>query len=349
MSNLAEKAAPAAKTNRIGLTRDDYKGGKSTLCPGCGHDAISNHIIQACYDAGIDPFMMGKFSGIGCSSKTPAYFINKAHAVNAVHGRMPSVATGALMANHKLVSLAVSGDGDTASIGIGQFIHMVRRNVNTVYLVENNGVYGLTKGQFSATADEGSVLKTGAVNLYEAIDVCALALELGCGFVARSFSGDKKQVVPLIQAALSYQGTAVIDIISPCVTFNNHEGSTRSYDQVKEHEAPLHDIDYISHYDPISVDYAEGSAMKVEMHDGSLLSLKKLGRDYDPTDRAQAMQLLEAGRLNQEFVTGLLYFNPAKKSLDQALNLGDETLNKQNEAALRMSPDSFQKLMDSFR
>ena len=234
-----------AKVNKIGRPKSDYKGGPSTLCPGCGHNAISNHIIQACYDAGVDPQTLGKFSGIGCSSKTPAYFISKAHAFNSVHGRMPSITTGALVSNSELVGLSVSGDGDTASIGIGQFVHVVRRNLDMVYIIENNGVYGLTKGQFSATADHGSKLKKGQINEYEPIDLCGLAIELGCGFVARSFSGDKKQVVPLIQAALSHKGTAIIDIISPCVTFNDHQGSTKSYDYVKEHESPLHEIDWI--------------------------------------------------------------------------------------------------------
>ena len=250
----AKLAKPAPKTNHIGLTREDYKGGPTTLCAGCGHNAISNHIIQAAYDAGIDPVTLGKFSGIGCSSKTPAYFKSKAHAVNTVHGRMPSIATGALIANHNLVGLAVSGDGDTASIGMGQFVHLIRRNVDMVYIIENNGVYGLTKGQFSATADIGSVLKKGVENPFEAIDLCGLAVELGCGFVARSFSGDKKQLVPLIQAAFSHKGTAVIDVVSPCVTFNDHEGSTKSYDFVKDHDKPLQEIDFIPYYEEIDVD-----------------------------------------------------------------------------------------------
>jgi 2-oxoglutarate ferredoxin oxidoreductase subunit beta len=345
MSETAAPTKPAPKTNRIGLTRDDYKGGPTTLCPGCGHNAVSNHIIQAAYDAGIDPVTLGKFSGIGCSSKTPAYFISKAHAVNSVHGRMPSVATGALIANHTLTGLAVSGDGDTASIGMGQFVHLVRRNVDMVYIIENNGVYGLTKGQFSATADEGSVLKKGVENPFEAIDLCGLAVELGCGFVARSFSGDKKQLVPLIQAAFSHKGTAVIDVISPCVTFNDHEGSTKSYDYVKDHDKPLQEIDYIPFYDDIQIDYEEGRVVDVKLHDGSRLSLKKLDRDYDPTNKIEAMRLVQESRAEKQLLTGLIYHNADKPSFDQVLNLPDTAIHGLGEQELRISPEQFNAIM----
>jgi 2-oxoglutarate ferredoxin oxidoreductase subunit beta len=341
----AKPAKPAPKTNHIGLTRDDYKGGPTTLCAGCGHNAISNHIIQAAYDAGIDPVTLGKFSGIGCSSKTPAYFISKAHAVNTVHGRMPSIATGALIANHNLVGLAVSGDGDTASIGMGQFVHLIRRNVDMVYIIENNGVYGLTKGQFSATADIGSVLKKGVENPFEAIDLCGLAVELGCGFVARSFSGDKKQLVPLIQAAFSHKGTAVIDVVSPCVTFNDHEGSTKSYDFVKDHDKPLQEIDFIPYYEEIDVDYEAGNRVDVKLHDGSHLSLKKLDNNYDPTNRVEAMRLVQESRGEQLLLTGLIYHNPDKPSFEQVLNLPETAIYGLGESELRVSEEQFKSIM----
>lgn len=338
----------AVKTNILGLSKDDYKGGPSTLCPGCGHNAISGHIIQACYEVGVDPFMLGKFSGIGCSSKTPAYFISKAHAFNSAHGRMPSIATGAMIANTSLTGLAVSGDGDTASIGIGQFVHTVRRNLNLVYIVENNGVYGLTKGQFSATADRGSKLKKGAANPFEPIDLCSLAMELGCGFVARSFSGDKKQLVPLIQAALSHDGLSIIDVISPCVTFNDHEGSTKSYDYVKEHDQPLQELDFIPHFDEIAVDYEAGDLTDVKLHDGSHLTLKKLDANYDPTDRLAAMRMNHEAQAQQQLLTGLLYYNADTPSFDKMLNLPDAPLHSLNAAELRPSREQFQKIMNAF-
>ncbi|HEY9842223.1 MAG TPA: 2-oxoacid:ferredoxin oxidoreductase subunit beta [Candidatus Obscuribacterales bacterium] len=342
------KHAVNPKSNILGLSKDDYKGGASTLCPGCGHNAISNHIIQACYEIGVDPFMLGKFSGIGCSSKTPAYFISKAHAFNACHGRMPSVATGAMVANHKLVGLAVSGDGDTASIGMGQFIHMIRRNLDLVYIIENNGVYGLTKGQFSATADMGSKLKKGAENPFEPIDLCGLAMELGCGFVARSFSGDKKQLVPLIQAALSHKGTAILDVISPCVTFNDHEGSTKSYEYVKDNDQPLQEIDYIPHFEEIEVDYEAGDTKNVKLHDGAYVTLKKLASDYDATDLAQAVRVSQEARVQQHLLTGLLFINPAKPSFDQLLNLPDTPLHALGAQDLRPSREQFTAIMKGF-
>lgn len=341
------KTPKAPKTNHIGLTKADYQGGPTTLCAGCGHNAVSNHIIQACYESGVDPFMLGKFSGIGCSSKTPAYFISKAHAFNSAHGRMPSITTGALIANHDLIGLSVSGDGDTASIGIGQYIHVIRRNLDMVYIVENNGVYGLTKGQFSATADLGSKLKKGAENPFEPIDLCSLAIELGCTFVARSFSGDKKQLVPLLQAALAHKGTAIIDVISPCVTFNDHPGSTKSYEYVKEHDQPLQELDFISHFEEINIDYAEGEVMNVELHNGSHLTLKKLDQNYDPTHRQNALAQIHQAHKDQHLLTGLLYYQDDKPSFDQVLNLAEAPLHSFSATDLRPSREDFGKVMQN--
>src|SRR5690242_4086661 len=277
-------STPAPKTNRIGLTVLDYRGGKTTLCAGCGHNAISERIIDAMYDMGVQPERVIKPSGIGCSSKSPAYFMSRAHSFNAVHGRMPSVATGAMLANRKLICLGVSGDGDTASIGIGQFVHLMRRNLPIIYIIEDNGVYGLTKGQFSATADLGSKLKSGVINDLPPIDTCALAISLGATFVGRSFSGDKKQLLSMLKAAIAHHGTVKIDVVSPCVTFNDHEGSTKSYKYVKEHEETLQDVSFVPFFEDISVDYEPGSATEVTMHDGSHLMLRKLEEDYDPSD-----------------------------------------------------------------
>lgn len=312
--------------NRVGLIKADYDGSKTTLCPGCGHNAITGGIIQAAWEAGLEPHRVAKLSGIGCSSKTPAYFLGHSHGFNAVHGRMPSVATGAHMANRSLTLIGVSGDGDTASIGLGQFCHLVRRNVPMVYIVENNGVYGLTKGQFSATADVGSTQKGGKANQLMPIDLCALALELGCGFVARSFSGDQKQLRPLIKAAFAHPGTAVIDVISPCVTFADHEGSTKSYAAVKEHDAPLHDIDYIPYFEDITVEYEPGTTREVVMPDGSRVLLKKLDVDYDPTDATRAMNVIRNGRDEMKLVTGLLYVNTEAHRFDTETNMIDEPL-----------------------
>ena len=272
----------AEKTNRLGLTPADYKGSKTTLCAGCGHNAISERILESMYELGIPPERVAKLSGIGCSSKTPAYFMSRAHSFNAVHGRMPSVATGALMANRTLIGLGISGDGDTASIGVGQFVHLVRRNLPLVYIIEDNGVYGLTKGQFSATADAGSTSKSGVVNQLPAIDTCLLAIQLGATFVGRSFSGDKKQLSAMLKAATVHRGTAVLDVISPCVTFNDHEGSTKSYSYMKDHEEPIHELSFIPSYENIAVDYDPGSTVSVKMHDGSRLQLRKLEDGYDP-------------------------------------------------------------------
>ena len=321
---MSEK--PEAVLNRIGLSVANYKGSKSTLCPGCGHDAITGSIIQAAFELGLEQHKVAKMSGIGCSSKTPAYFLGRSHAFNAVHGRMPSVATGAHIANRELILLGVSGDGDSASIGLGQFCHLIRRNVPIVYIIENNGVYGLTKGQFSATADIGTRAKTGQVNELMPIDLCAVAVELGCGFVARSFSGDPKQLRPILKAAFSHRGTAVIDVISPCVTFNNHEGSTRSYLNVKEHDAPLHEVSFVPHFENIEVDYAPGETREVTLHDGSRIVLRKLEEDYDPGDRLRALETIHHGREQNRFVTGILYVNADKRPFDKELHLVDEPL-----------------------
>src|SRR3954465_6509137 len=272
-------AAPGPKTNRIGLTVIDYKGGKTTLCAGCGHNAISERIVEAMYEMGVEPEYVIKPSGIGCSSKTPAYFLSRSHSFNAVHGRMPSVATGALLANRKLVCIGVSGDGDTASIGIGQFMHLMRRNLPIIYIIEDNGVYGLTKGQFSATADLGSKLKTGVINDLPPIDTCALAIQLGATFVARPFSGDKRQLLNLLKAAIAHRGTVMLDVISPCVTFNDHEGSTKSYKYSKDHEEPIQEVGFVPSFENIDVDYDPGTTASVRMHDGSQLRLRKLDRD----------------------------------------------------------------------
>lgn len=313
--------APVKDVNRAGLTKADYEGSKTTLCPGCGHNAITAAIIQAAYEASLEPHRVAKLSGIGCSSKTPAYFISRSHGFNAVHGRMPSIATGVHVANRDLLLIGVSGDGDTASIGLGQFCHLVRRNVPLVYIIENNGVYGLTKGQFSATADVGSTMKGGQANDLMPIDCCAIAIQLGCGFVARSFSGDQKQLRPLLKAAFAHRGAAVIDVISPCVTFADHEGSTKSYAYVKEHDVPLHGIDFVPYFENLNVDYAPGTSREVTMPDGSRLILKKLAEDYDPRDRAGALMALEGARGERKLLTGLLYAQPEARAFDEELEL----------------------------
>jgi 2-oxoglutarate ferredoxin oxidoreductase subunit beta len=324
---MSTATPPAGQpTNRVGLLKADYDGSKTTLCPGCGHNAITGGIIQAAWEAGLEPHRVAKLSGIGCSSKTPAYFLGHSHGFNAVHGRMPSVATGVHMANRGLTLIAVSGDGDTASIGLGQFCHLVRRNVPMVYIVENNGVYGLTKGQFSATADVGSTQKGGKANQLMPIDLCALAVELGCGFVARSFSGDQKQLRPLLKAAFAHPGTAVIDVISPCVTFADHEGSTKSYAAVKEHDSPLHDIDYVPYFEDITVEYDPGTTREVAMPDGSRVILKKLAEDYDPTDATRAMNVLREGRDEMKLITGLLYLNTDAHRFDTETNMPEAPL-----------------------
>ncbi|MBI4248451.1 MAG: 2-oxoacid:ferredoxin oxidoreductase subunit beta [Elusimicrobia bacterium] len=340
--------APETKKNRLGLSVEAYLGGLSTLCKGCGHDAITRHIIEAFFDYGVAPHEVAKMSGIGCSSKTAGYFMSRSSGLNALHGRMPSIATGANVANRSLKVIGISGDGDTASIGLGQFCHLLRRNVSLIYVIENNGVYGLTKGQFSATADPGSKLKSGTVNPYDAIDCAVLAIELGCGFVARSFAGDGAQVVSLLKAALSHPGAALLDIISPCVAFNNHEGSTKSYPFVRKIDAPLHGLDFTSGFAEISAQYPEGAVQELKLPDGSSLNLKKLSRDYDPTDRAAALRTLEESREKGELVTGLLYYDAGKKDFNATENLTDTPLCRLAEKELRPSPDALRRIMERY-
>jgi 2-oxoglutarate ferredoxin oxidoreductase subunit beta len=306
---------PDLPKNSVGHTRRDYEGKISTLCAGCGHDSISASIIQACWEMNIQPHRVAKLSGIGCSSKTPDYFLGNSHGFNSVHGRMPSVLTGANLANRDLLYLGVSGDGDSASIGLGQFAHSMRRGVNMVYIVENNGVYGLTKGQFSATADKGSKSKRGVTNNDAPIDMVGLALQLGASFVGRSFSGDKKQLVPLIKAAIEHKGAALIDVVSPCVAFNNHPGSTKSYDYVREHNEAVNRLDFITGREEITADYEPGTVTDVRQHDGSVLRLRKLAADYDATDRIKVMNYLQERAAEGEVVTGLLYVNPDAQDL----------------------------------
>ena len=342
--------APAApKTNRLGLPKADYEGGKSTLCLGCGHDVITKQIVTAFWEMGVPPHNVAKFSGIGCSSKTPAYFLNRAWGFNAVHGRMPSVATGALLANPELVGIGVSGDGDTASIGIGQFVHLVRRNMPLVYVVENNGVYGLTKGQFSATADVGSTLKGGGANELLPVDICGLSIELGCGFVARSFSGDMKQLQAILQAAIAHRGTAVIDVISPCVTFNDHEGSTKSYKYSKDHEEPLHEIGFVPYFDDTLAEIPPGEVKDVAFPDGSHVRFHSVARDYDPTDKDKVLATLHESRKAKEFLTGILYLEPTKPSFARILNAVEEPLTTLGAEALRPSPEALAAILDEYR
>ncbi len=319
-------APKAPKTNRLGLQVLDYRGGKTTLCAGCGHNAISERIVDAMYEMGIQPERVMKLSGIGCSSKSPAYFMSRAHSFNSVHGRMPSVATGALLANRTMMGLGVSGDGDTASIGMGQFVHLLRRNLPMIYIIEDNGVYGLTKGQFSATADVGSTLKTGVINDLPAIDTCTLAVQLGATFVGRSFSGDKRQLLAMIKAATAHKGTVMLDVISPCVTFNDHEGSTKSYKYMQEHEEPISEVGFVPHFEDIAVDYDPGSTYDVEMHDGSHLRLRKLHEDYNPTDRIAAVKALMEAHQRGEVLTGVFYVDTQKPSFTDLLNLVPEPL-----------------------
>ena len=333
------------RANRLGLPLAEYRGGKSTLCAGCGHHAISERLVDAFFELGIPPERVVKLSGIGCSSKSPAYFLSRSHAFNALHGRMPSVATGALLANQALVAVGVSGDGDTASIGVGQFVHLMRRNLPIVYVVEDNGVYGLTKGQFSATADVGSKAKSGAVNALPPIDTCALAVELGATFVARSFSGDKRQLSALLQAALAHRGTAMLDVLSPCVTFNDHEGSTRSFAYLKEHVEALEELSFVPAYEDIAVEYDPGTTLEVELHDGSRLRLSKLEEGYDPRDRARALGRLSAAQQRGEVLTGLFYVNTAAPTLLDQLGLVDAPLATLPEAAVRPSRAILDEIM----
>jgi 2-oxoglutarate/2-oxoacid ferredoxin oxidoreductase subunit beta len=342
-------STPPPKTNRIGLTVLDYRGSKTTLCAGCGHNAISERIIDAMYEMGVQPERVIKPSGIGCSSKTPAYFMSRSHSFNAVHGRMPSVTTGAILANHKLVALGVSGDGDTASIGIGQFVHLMRRNLPVIYIIEDNGVYGLTKGQFSATADLGSKLKTGVINDLPPIDTCAMAIELGATFVGRSFSGDKKQLLSMLKAAIAHRGTSMLDVVSPCVTFNDHEGSTKSYKYMKDHEEPIQDINFIPAFEEINVDYDAGATVQVTMHDGSRLQLHKIEEDYDPTDRIRAIARLHEAHEKGEVLTGVFYVNPTAPTFMDVLNVIDEPLANLPESVVRPGREVLEQVMEELR
>jgi 2-oxoglutarate ferredoxin oxidoreductase subunit beta len=340
---------PGLPTNALGYTRRDYEGAISTLCAGCGHDSISAAIVHACFELDLPPHRIAKLSGIGCSSKTPTYFLGASHGFNSVHGRMPSVLTGANLANRELIYLGVSGDGDSASIGLGQFAHVMRRGVNMVYIVENNGVYGLTKGQFSATSDKGAKSKRGVLNSDEAIDMIGMALQLGATFVARSFSGDKAQLVPLIKAALTHEGAAFIDCISPCVAFNNHDGSTKSFDYVREHNEAVNFLDVISGREPIAVDYAPGTVEVVRQHDGSYLKLRKLADDYNVHDRVEAMTWLQQRHAAGEIVTGLLYVDPEPDDLHQHMNTVHTPFNALGEAELCPGSATLDKLNASLR
>lgn len=318
---------PELPKNKLGYSVDFYEGALSTLCAGCGHDSISAGVIQACYEMNIEPHRLAKLSGIGCSSKTPAYFLSNSHGFNSVHGRMPSVATGANLANRDLIYFGVSGDGDTASIGMGQFVHVIRRNLNMIYIVMNNGCYGLTKGQDSATADNGSKNKSGQVNPFESIDLASLAIELGAGFVAQSFSGDKTQLIPLIKAAIKHPGFAFINVISPCVTFNNNVGSTKSYDYVREHLDATSTIDFVPEMKEITTNYEDGSSKNVKMHDGSVLQLNKLAKDWDPMNRQSVANAMMIAKSKGEILTGLLYMSQNTEDLHNTIQTNDRALN----------------------
>jgi 2-oxoglutarate ferredoxin oxidoreductase subunit beta len=340
---------PALPKNALGFTHRDYEGAVSTLCAGCGHDSISASIIEACFELSIEPHRVAKLSGIGCSSKTPTYFLGNSHGFNSVHGRMPSVLTGANLANRDLIYLGVSGDGDSASIGFGQFAHAIRRGVNMVYIVENNGVYGLTKGQFSATADRGSKSKRGLINNDNAIDLVAIALQVGATFVARSFSGDKAQLTPLIKAAIEHRGAAFLDVISPCVAFNNHAGSTKSFDYVREHNEAVNRLDFITGRATIQVDYAPGSVELVEQHDGTTLALRKIDSEYDVHDRVAAMSFLQGHAAKGQIVTGLVYVAPEPEDLHGHLNTVDAPLNTLGERELCPGSAALDKINASLR
>ncbi|MEQ1647474.1 MAG: 2-oxoacid:ferredoxin oxidoreductase subunit beta [Hyphomicrobiaceae bacterium] len=337
MSYIAKPVAhhPALKRNELGLTHRDYEGSMSTLCAGCGHDSITASIIEACFELDLPAHRIAKVSGIGCSSKAPTYFLGRSHGFNSVHGRMPSVTTGAAMANRDLVYIGVSGDGDTASIGLGQFCHAVRRELNMTYIVMNNGCYGLTKGQFSATSDKGSPSKKGEANPFAGIDLCQMAIQLGAGFVARSFSGDKNQLVPLIKAAIAYKGFAFLDVISPCVTFNNHDASTKSYTYVRAHnEAVGNPLDFVESKEEITADYAEGTSAVIDMHDGSKLMLYKIDGGHDATDADEAISLIRSRAKTGQIATGLLYVNKDQNELHDVLATDPRPLNSIPQAEL---------------
>ncbi len=340
---------PDLPRNALGFTRRDYEGTVSTLCAGCGHDSISAAIIQACWELAIAPHRVAKLSGIGCSSKTPTYFLDKSHGFNSVHGRMPSVLTGANLANRDLLYLGVSGDGDSASIGIGQFVHAIRRGVNMVYIVENNGVYGLTKGQFSATADKGSKSKRGIANMDEPLDLIGMAMLLGATYVGRSFSGDKQQLVPLIKGAIEHKGAAFIDVISPCVAFNNHAGSTKSYEYVRQHNEAVNRLDFIESREEITAQYEPGEVVQVMQHDGSAIRLRKLAADYDATDRIKVSNYLQQRAAAGEVVTGLLYIDPKAEDLHTNLDTVDTPLNQLGTRELCPGAGALERINASLR
>lgn len=340
---------PQLPVNELGYTKKYYEGALSTLCAGCGHDSISGAIVQACYELSIEPHRIAKLSGIGCSSKTPTYFLSNSHGFNSVHGRMPSVVTGAQMANRDLIYLGVSGDGDTASIGMGQFVHAIRRNLNMVYIVMNNGCYGLTKGQDSATADVGSKSKAGSINPFQGIDLASLALELGATYVGRSFSGDKSQLIPLLKGALAHPGFAFIDVISPCVTFNNNPGSTKAYDYVREHIEATSTIDFVPEKEEILSEQEEGTLQGVTLHDGSVLQLNKLAKGWDPQDRLSATTALFHARSVGEILTGLLYIDTDSRTLHDVVDTSLQPLNTMKEAVLCPGKEALESINAALR
>jgi len=346
---MTTATTPTVPTNKLGLTKQDYIGAKSTLCPGCGHDAITAQIIQSAWEMGVEPHSVAKLSGIGCSSKTPTYFLNKAWGFNSVHGRAAAVCTGVALANRSLRNVVASGDGDSMSIGMGQLVHMIRRNVPVVYIIEDNGVYGLTKGQFSATADIGSVLKKGDFNELPPIDPCTLAMELGCGFIARSFSGNPKQLNTILKAAFAHEGTAIIDVISPCVTFNNHEGSTRSYKVSKEKEMPLHELGFVPYAELEEVDIPAGEAQEVEFADGSRLTFRAIREDYDATDRFGAMRDIHEAHEKGEFLTGILYVEPRRKTMHDFIPTVNEPLVHLSQERTKPGPEVLTKIMETLK
>jgi len=340
---------PHLPVNSVGYTRKEYEGVISTLCSGCGHDSISAAIVQACFEMNIEPHKVAKLSGIGCSSKTPAYFLSNSHGFNAVHGRMPSVATGAILANKDMIYMGVSGDGDSASIGMGQFVHAIRRNLNITYILMNNGCYGLTKGQDSATADMGSISKNGVPNEFQGIDLAGLALEMGATFVARSFSGDKSQLIPILKAGMAHHGFAFIDVISPCVTFNNNVGSTKSYEYVRDHMSVVEHTDYVPYEKKIDIDYPSGTSLEVDMHDGSKVVFSKLSTDWNPFDRSSALTKLNTSRDAGEILTGIIYISENHKELHEMLHTSDLPLNQLPQEVLCPGNEMLQKINDRFR
>ncbi len=340
---------PELAKNAIGYSRKDYEGAISTLCAGCGHDSISGAIVQACYEMSIEPHKIAKVSGIGCSSKTPTYFLGNSHGFNSVHGRMPSVTTGAYMANRDLKYIGISGDGDTASIGMGQFVHAIRRNLNMMYIVMNNGCYGLTKGQESATADKGSLTKSGSETKYPGIDLVGLALELNATFVARSFSGDKTQLIPLIKAAMSHPGFALLDVLSPCVTFNNNKGSTKSYTYIRDYIEATGTVDFVPKEEEITVEYEEGKSTSVQLHDGSTIKLSKLNPNWNPTDKLSAFNRVQEAKMKGEVLTGLIYIDPESQDLHDVMGTVQTPLNTLREDQLNPGMEALERINQSFR